>query len=529
MKKLRFVAVLVVTIFLSSFANAATYYVDAVNGKDTNTGTSISAPWKSIAKVNSFSFKPGDNVLFKRGTTWKEQLTVKQSGTSSAPITFGAYGSGSAPLIDGGLTREYGIHIRYRGYIIVRDFKIQNTKHGAVWVSDSKYITVRDNEMYVNGRAGVFIQTSTNSLVRGNKMTTPATEWNVQTDGIYAQRNSYNTYDGNHIVIRNRHTSQHCDALQFFQETSATIRNNYVEQDNQKGGNAQGIYASENTGTFRIYNNVGYGMNTTSSLIKFKNLSSSYTGRVEIIGNTLYGGKGTLLQTNDPNIVLKNNIIMTTASLPVISFDRAVTNKSNINHNLYRRSGTGPLVVYGSTSYTMSTWKAAGFDRSGIEANPLFTSVSSRNFTLASNSPALDKGVTLSSPYNTDRVGTARPYGNGADMGAYEMKISSSGGGGNLLSTETEEIAPEEFELAQNYPNPFNPSTTIRYSLPEVSEVSLKVYDITGSEVIELVNGVQNAGSHEVSFNASSLASGTYIYIIKAQDFVQTKKMVLLK
>jgi hypothetical protein len=92
-----------------------------------------------------------------------------------------------------------------------------------------------------------------------------------------------------------------------------------------------------------------------------------------------------------------------------------------------------------------------------------------------------------------------------------------------------EEITPEEFELAQNYPNPFNPSTTIKFSLPENSVVTLKVYDITGSEVAELLNDTREAGFHQVTFDASNLASGTYIYMITAKNFIQTKKMVLIK
>lgn len=85
------------------------------------------------------------------------------------------------------------------------------------------------------------------------------------------------------------------------------------------------------------------------------------------------------------------------------------------------------------------------------------------------------------------------------------------------------------YSLDQNYPNPFNPATTISYSIPEESQVSLKIYDVMGSEVAELVNGRQLAGMYNVNFNASSLASGTYFYKLMAGDFVSVKKMVLLK
>ncbi|HMS34002.1 MAG TPA: T9SS type A sorting domain-containing protein [Ignavibacteria bacterium] len=88
---------------------------------------------------------------------------------------------------------------------------------------------------------------------------------------------------------------------------------------------------------------------------------------------------------------------------------------------------------------------------------------------------------------------------------------------------------PDNYNLSQNYPNPFNPSTKINYTIPKSGLVTLKVYDLLGKEVASLVNEVVNAGSHEVSFNASNLSSGTYFYRIKVGDFVETKKMSLLK
>ncbi|RLI40648.1 hypothetical protein DRO59_08780 [Candidatus Bathyarchaeota archaeon] len=81
----------------------ASYYVDATLGDDSNPGT-ISQPWKTISKVNSSSFSPGDKIYFKRGETWREQLTVSSSGSDGNPITFGAYGTGEKPIIHGGTT-----------------------------------------------------------------------------------------------------------------------------------------------------------------------------------------------------------------------------------------------------------------------------------------------------------------------------------------------------------------------------------------------------------------------------------------
>ncbi len=86
-----------------------------------------------------------------------------------------------------------------------------------------------------------------------------------------------------------------------------------------------------------------------------------------------------------------------------------------------------------------------------------------------------------------------------------------------------------DFSLSQNYPNPFNPSTTINYFIPKASFVSIKVYDILGKEVAELVNEERSAGSHRVQFNANGLASGVYIYSIKSGVYSKSRLMILEK
>lgn len=92
-----------------------------------------------------------------------------------------------------------------------------------------------------------------------------------------------------------------------------------------------------------------------------------------------------------------------------------------------------------------------------------------------------------------------------------------------------DDLVPDVYELAQNYPNPFNPTTTIRYSIPEAGLVNIKVFNLLGQEVAELVNTQQNSGNYEVIFDATQLASGIYFYTIEASKFTQTKKMLLLK
>ena len=87
----------------------------------------------------------------------------------------------------------------------------------------------------------------------------------------------------------------------------------------------------------------------------------------------------------------------------------------------------------------------------------------------------------------------------------------------------------KKYELSQNYPNPFNPTTTIEYSIPEMTEVSLIIYDVLGRVVETLIDDRQSAGTHKVDFDASRLATGVYFYRLTAMGISMSRRMVLFK
>ena len=122
--------------------------------------------------------------------------------------------------------------------------------------------------------------------------------------------------------------------------------------------------------------------------------------------------------------------------------------------------------------------------------------------------------ATLSGP-----PGYSSHYGNEAT--AYVPDV--------LTSVKTESELPSDFSLEQNYPNPFNPSTTINFTIPKSSFVTLKLYDVLGNEVMTLVNSQKSAGNYDVTVNASNLPSGIYFYQLQTNSFTQTKKMVLVR
>jgi beta-glucanase (GH16 family) len=96
-------------------------------------------------------------------------------------------------------------------------------------------------------------------------------------------------------------------------------------------------------------------------------------------------------------------------------------------------------------------------------------------------------------------------------------------------SVEKKSIILDKFKLYQNYPNPFNPLTNISFDLPRQSFVTLKVYDILGNEIATLYDEVKPEGSYDIKFDASKLLSGVYFYKLQTEDFIQTKKMILMK
>jgi photosystem II stability/assembly factor-like uncharacterized protein len=142
-----------------------------------------------------------------------------------------------------------------------------------------------------------------------------------------------------------------------------------------------------------------------------------------------------------------------------------------------------------------------------------------------------DNGSTFSSQYSStsavyhlDFVDLGRGWAcraNGTILIYDDPNFAGVHNGNNQL--------PGDYKLEQNYPNPFNPSTSIKYSLPKFSYVTLKIYDVLGNEIMSIVNEYKHAGSYSVSVDASSLSTGVYFYKLQAENYSDTKKMTLLK
>ena len=271
------------------------------------------------------------------------------------------------------------------------------------------------------------------------------------------------------------------------------------------------VYRSGNNGD--SWEGKGNGIQTNSNIIKFaKNNSYIFAAaKQEIFRSSDMGDQWQLLPK--PNVdagFVINSIAARDTNIFISS-----------NSGIYRSTDSGDsweLLSLSATYQPISLYFINYTIFAGFFNDGLFYSTDNGNNWVKYNTAGLPNWVSINSIVQTDNflaVGTIF-YGIFTSM--------------NTVGIQNERATiPTKFELFQNFPNPFNPSTDISYSIPRRSNVSLKVFDILGSEVAELVNKEMEAGSYQVSFNASSLSSGVYFYRLQAGDYVKIKKMVILK
>ena len=206
------------------------------------------------------------------------------------------------------------------------------------------------------------------------------------------------------------------------------------------------------------------------------------------------------------------------------------------------------LTVTGLTDF--SDFALAGMEALPVELSSFVSSINGSNVTLnwSTASEINNSGFDIerSSVSGTwSKVGNVTGNGTSATThsytftdrnlasGNYSYRLKQVDFNGNFeyhnLSNEVIVGIPVKYDLSQNYPNPFNPSTKINYALPTDGQVSIKIFDMAGKEVMSLVNEVKTAGYYSVNFNASNLSSGIYFYSLSAADFTATKKMMLVK
>ena len=256
----------------------------------------------------------------------------------------------------------------------------------------------------------------------------------------------------------------------------------------------------------------------------------------------------------------------------VVSYDESELNglaEKDLSLYLIPDSGPGWIKIEGIVDTQANTVTASGiaqFNLITLAANSKLVPVELMNFTAASENNSIklkwqtatelnNKGFEIerknrnSKDKNHDNegwiiIGFVEGSGSTTELHLYSFIDKNPTGGSNFnyrlkqidfdgryrYSDEIEiNIVPDYFFLSQNYPNPFNPTTTIKFSIPENNNVSIKIYDILGNEVAVLVDDNKSAGNYEVKFTADNLSSGVYFYKLQAGSFNQVKKMLLIK
>lgn len=207
-----------------------TYYVNSAIGSNQNSGTSEKSAFATLAKVESLTLKAGDSVLLAKGSVFNEQFDIKYSGSASAPIKIGSYGTGNAPVIHSG---GDGIHSLYASNIVIENLKISNTGGAAIYGGDVTNWTVRNVEIAKSGMSenagAVTFRNSKNVTIEGSKIS------DVKGDGFWIEKVSGVKLFNNTVTSANGSTA---DAVQVNDSSNILIKGNHLDQthaDSPKG------------------------------------------------------------------------------------------------------------------------------------------------------------------------------------------------------------------------------------------------------------------------------------------------------
>ena len=419
------------------------------------------------------------------------------------------------------------------------DFLSKNLVLGSLYI-------LEENESYINETVLMITNTDVSHFVKIDGISEPEIELN----GFTFQDIYLNAEDGpqaiiyiedaSPIIINNRFDNFYLfqgveSAVVYCENSSSLIMDNVFTDGSVGNGYVLGGYILSKSSYLTIKNNrfengyvgfaepAGFIVSVDSENIIESNIMNNpsmgycYTcaaisildGSDCIIRNNLIlqasgDGYGAVVASESQYVSNNNTFVANSLGYANLSSDGIVSNDI-----IYGSSNTVYLDESSTIQVSYSDLEGGWEGEGNIDADPLFCDLDSGDYTLAKNSPC---------------VGTGE---NNANMGAFGVGCEE------ILSIENE-VIPTSFTLHQNYPNPFNPVTTLRYELPEQSHVTIVIFDMLGRTVRQLINTTQEAGYKSIIWNATNdygkLASaGVYLYQIKAGEFVQTKKMVLLK
>jgi len=469
-------------ILCNVIASATNYYVDATLGNDTYSGKSPSYAWKSLSKVSSSSFAANDSILFKRGETFRGNITAVRNGTASGSVVYGAYGIGNKPILMGSVQKN-----------LTSDWVNIGTN---LWETSSALIADVGNIILNNeASCGVKVKTASSLNAQGKFFSTPT--FTVQ---MYSTTNPATFYTNIELAITKK-------VIHMWQNSYITFENLDL-----KYGGAQGIQGQNNsniwikdcdfayfgggylTGTTRYGNPVTFYGSNHDCIVERCTFRQAYDVAMSAQGdqtnNLVYNiyfrnnlvdkceqsfefwCRGTNAQAHDiyfenntctnagsgwsrtqrpdpnavhllfwgsdattvmSNIFIRNNIFSNALDAGIFDASKTYANTKsskitidnncwNVTNQIALQTGwdaTRPGPI--TTKYNTATYKTnTGNDANSIFANPLLNS----DNTLSSTSPCLNVGVSLST-VTSDFNKVARPQGNAYDIGAFESLVST--------------------------------------------------------------------------------------------------------
>ncbi len=489
---------MMIILISSSILIKAQIYVSP-DGDDTNNGT-IDKPYKTI----SFAMNQADadTTIYLRGGIYEISSTIKpeRNGSPGKYIKLWAY-PGETPILDfsgesySSSSRGFNLS---RNYWYFKGLVIRNAGDNGINLSGD-YCIIENCTFYYNKDTGLQISGGGGHNYIHN--CDSFENYDPGSHGENADGFAPKLDIGPGNVFRGcRAWSNADDGWDFYEAQNEVILDSCWSFDNGYNIWGDSNYQGDGNG-FKVGGNYIPTHHLLMNCVAFDNRGKGFDQNHNTAGVTILNCTG----------IGNQNKNFSFPEVPKTGVDSLV---NNLSFN-------GSIGLESSSIQLTNSWN--GFTITSLDFKSLDTSLakSARQadssisptdlFRLSANSSLIDAGTDIGRHFK----------GNAPDIGAFES---------NIVNEVNENIkVPAGFNLGQNYPNPFNPATIIEYSIPAPSRVTLRIYNLTGQEVRELINKEEPQGEYSITFKAGMLASGIYFYKLSANGSTQIKKMVLLK
>lgn len=511
-------ALLIFLIISSTQTFATGYFVNSVSGNDSNTGTSSSAPWKSLVKVENKTLQPGDVVNFARGSSWSKSawetvFLIDNSGTKANPITFRAYGEGALPTFsNGGQVWNKGIKIT-GDYIVIENLKVTNTGYGGFEIAKNADYNIVKNCEVSNCGIGILCYGSNNLLtenyIHDLKMIVDNEIPDSQSGGGDFGCVSFWLYGPNNEVSYNRSINNVGHSydykvdggfLEFYENCDGTYaHHNWVETGvgiaEASNGHGKNITIAYNV----FIENIGFFAFHTYNFVleNFKFENNTCITRKGTQWNNMFGWWTNDLTTG--SVIVRNNIFVFGGDA-----DERITKGNNFTHeyNLY-------FLLNGAQLGDITLGKGEKL------GDPLFVDETNKDFRLKPESPAKDAGASLG--YKTDFSDKPVPSGNAPDMGAFEFDLSS--GLGNLKIKKSDKF----FSV---YPNPAGNRVNIDFKSIQVEKINIEIINLLGQKVFSEICFPVKQGLTSLSLDLN-ISKGTYFMVLNNGIKKYSEKLII--